>query len=211
MIDLDKYQTSKKIPTQARSKETVRQILLAAARLFADKGVASVTTNDIADSAGVPIGSVYSYFDDKNAIIASLFELYKSDLIHTMDDLSTNPLLPRMNRFEVATIIINTWSYYLQQNHPLSYVLFARSEPALQDMVLEQLGRLQVSFCKLLHTKSPNRVHDNGPGSPCHLILQQGMSIAETSELLYRDNPIARQKFIDMSIPPYCKFVEAIK
>lgn len=211
MIDLDKYHATKKVPVQRRSKETVRQILLAAAQLFAEHGAASVTTNDIADAAKVPIGSVYSYFDDKNSIIASLLELYKSDLIKVMDDLADNPLLPKMHRFEVATIIMNTWSYYLEHNHPLSYVMFARSEPELHDVVVKQRARLQASFCRLLHTKSPNRKHDNGPGSSCHLILQQGMSIVETAELLYADDPKARQKFLDMSIGPYCAFVESIK
>lgn len=211
MLDLDKYHASKRIPSQVRGKETVRQILLAAAQLFGEHGVASVTTNDIAEKANVPIGSVYSYFDDKNSIIASLLELYKTDVIKIMNDLADNPLLPRMNRFEVAFIIMNAWARYLESNHPLSYVLFARSEPALYDIVMAQRARLQASFCRLLHTKSPNRKHDNSPGSSCHLIMVQGMSIVETAELLYRDDSKARQKFIDMSLPPYCRFIRAIK
>lgn len=211
MLNLDKYHATKKVPTQQRGKETVRQILVAAARLFAEQGASTVTTNDIADAAHVPIGSVYSYFDDKNSIISSLLELYKTDLIRVMDELADNPLLPKMHRFEVSTIIMNSWSHYLAHNHPLSYVLFARSEPALHNQVVEQQARLQASFCRLLHTKSPDRKHDNGPGSPCHLILQQGMSIVETAELLYGNNPVARQEFLDMSVVPYCAFVESLK
>ncbi len=211
MIDLDKYHAAKKVPIQRRGKETVRQILSAAARLFAEHGVAAVTTNDIALAAHIPIGSIYSYYDDKLSIIESLLELYSDDLIAVMDELADNPLLPRMHRFEVATIIMNAWNYYLGHNHPLSYVLFARSEPALQEAVNKQRARLQSSFCRLLHTKSPQRKHDNGPGSPCHLMLQQGMSIVETAELLYASNTKARHQFLDMSIGPYCAFVEYLK
>jgi AcrR family transcriptional regulator len=211
MLDLDKYHATKKSPTQRRSKETVRQILATAADLFAKHGVSTITTNDIADAAHIPIGSVYSYFDDKNSIISTLLELYETDLIGVMDTLADNPLLPRMHRYEVATIIMNTWSYYLEQNHPLSYVLFARSEPDLKGAVSAQQQRLQSSFCRLLHTKSPDRKHDNGPGSPCHLILQQGMAIVESSELLYANDHAARQKYLDMSIEPYCAFVESLK
>lgn len=211
MINLDKYQASKKSPVQRRSKETVRQILLAAAELFGEQGVANVTTNDIADRAGIPIGSVYSYFEDKNAIITSLAELYYSEVIGIMDELSDDPLLPHMTRFEVATIIINIWSYYLESNHPLSYMLHLRIEPALHTVAQQQQARLQGAFCRLLHTKSPDRRHRPGPGSPCTLILQQGMSIAENSELLYRDNHASRQEFIDMAIPPYCAFIESLR
>lgn len=211
MIDLDKYQASKKVPTQTRGKERVRQILLAASKLFAERGVANVTTNDIADRAQMPIGSVYSYYEDKNAIIAALVELYHTEVIDIMDQLSDNPMLPHMNRFEVSTIIINIWSYYLENNNPLSYVMYARIEPSLRDVAGAQQHRLQQAFCRLLHTKNPTRKHSLGPGSPCTLILLQGMSIAETSDLLYRTDHAARQEFIDTAIPPYCSFVESLR
>lgn len=210
MIDLDKYQASKKVPTQARGKERVRQILLAASKLFAERGVANVTTNDIADRAHMPIGSVYSYYEDKNAIISALVELYHTEVIDIMDQLSDNPMLPHMDRFEVSTIIINIWSYYLENNNPLSYVMYARIEPSLRDVASAQQHRLQQAFCRLLHTKNPGRKHRLGPGSPCTLILLQGMSIAETSDLLYRTDHASRQKFIDTAIPPYCSFVDSL-
>ena len=210
MFDLDKYHATKRSPRQTRGKETIRQILLASARLFAEHGVATVTTNDIASEAGIPVGSVYSYFDDKNAIIRSLLELYTSDIIAVFDDLADNPLLPYMSRFEVATIVFNAWAYFLELNHPLSYILFARSEPSLRSDVATQRTRLQTSFCRLLHTKSPHRVHDNSPGSGCHLILQVGLDISENAELTYGNDSSARQKYLDMSIPPYCAMVELI-
>lgn len=93
----------------------------------------------------------------------------------------------------------------------MNYVLFARSEPALHDAVVTQRARLQGSFCRLLHRDSQHHKHDNGPGSACRLILLQGMSIVEAGELLYGDDPVARQKFLDMSIEPYCAFVESLK
>lgn len=211
MINLDKYQASKKAPVQQRSKETVRLILLAAAELFSEQGVSSITTNDIADRAGIPIGSVYSYFDDKEAILISLSELYYTEVIAIFDQLSTNPLLPHMSRFEVATIIINIWSYYLENNHPLNYVQHLRIEPALYPIALKQQARLQKAFCRMLHAKSPERKHNSCPGSPCNLILQQGRAIAEGAEFLYRNDHASRQEFVDQAIPPYCAFIESLK
>lgn len=211
MIDLDKYQASKKVPTQTRGKERVRQILLAASKLFAERGVASVTTNDIADRAHMPIGSVYSYYEDKNAIIAALDELYHTELIAIIDQLSDNPMLRHMNEFEVATIVINFWSYYLENNSPLSYVMYARIEPSLRDVASTQQNRLQQAFCRLLHTKDPNRKHSLEPGSPCTLVLLQAMMIVETSDMLYRSDHAARQQFVDKAIPPYCSFIESLR
>lgn len=54
---------------QARSKETVEVIVEAAARILAEKGSRGLTTNAVAHTAGVSIGSVYEYFANKQAII----------------------------------------------------------------------------------------------------------------------------------------------
>ena len=73
----------RKIPSQRRSLETVERILSAAARVFAEEGVAA-TTDRIAARAGVSIGSLYQYFPNKDAL---LLELAQRHLRH-----STGPL-----------------------------------------------------------------------------------------------------------------------
>jgi AcrR family transcriptional regulator len=64
--------TPRKPPRQQRSRETVRAILEAAARVFEEDGVAGATTDRIAERAGVSIGSLYQYFPSKAAILATL-------------------------------------------------------------------------------------------------------------------------------------------
>jgi AcrR family transcriptional regulator len=58
-------------PVQARSKETVERILVAAAHVFSERGYAA-TTNQIAEAAGLSIGSLYQYFPDKDALLVAL-------------------------------------------------------------------------------------------------------------------------------------------
>jgi AcrR family transcriptional regulator len=59
-------------PTQRRARQTVEAILDAVIRILKREGFAAVTTNRIAEVAGVSIGSLYQYFPDKRAIFASL-------------------------------------------------------------------------------------------------------------------------------------------
>jgi len=59
-------------PTQRRARQTVEAILDAVARILKREGVKAVTTNRIAEVAGVSIGSVYQYFPDKRAIFIAL-------------------------------------------------------------------------------------------------------------------------------------------
>ncbi|MFA5120840.1 TetR/AcrR family transcriptional regulator [Zavarzinia sp.] len=64
----------KKRPTQGRSQATVDAVLTAAAQLLGERGYGALTTNHIAERAGVSIGSVYQYFPGKEAIVAKLVE-----------------------------------------------------------------------------------------------------------------------------------------
>lgn len=59
-------------PTQARAKERVERILAAATELIAEAGSEPMRMSELAERAGVPIGSLYQYFPDKAAILRTL-------------------------------------------------------------------------------------------------------------------------------------------
>src|ERR1700677_3780503 len=61
-------------PQQLRSQQTVEAVLDAVVRILKKDGIVGVTTNRIAEVAGVSIGSVYQYFPDKRAIFTALHE-----------------------------------------------------------------------------------------------------------------------------------------
>lgn len=62
----------RKRPRQQRSQDTVDAILEAGARVFAERGFAGGTTNHIAVTAGVSVGSLYEYFPNKGAILVAI-------------------------------------------------------------------------------------------------------------------------------------------
>jgi AcrR family transcriptional regulator len=62
----------RKTPLQERSRATVEAILEATADILVRDGYAKLTTNRIADRAGVNIASLYQYFPGKEAIVAEL-------------------------------------------------------------------------------------------------------------------------------------------
>lgn len=64
--------TQRRQPKQARSRELVERILTSAGELFAARGYPNVTTNHIAEQAGVSVGSLYQFFADKEEILAAL-------------------------------------------------------------------------------------------------------------------------------------------
>lgn len=66
-------------PLQARSRERLRRVLDAADEVLAREGAQAFTTTRVAAQAGVPIGSVYRFFPDKEAIVEALALRYWSD------------------------------------------------------------------------------------------------------------------------------------
>jgi AcrR family transcriptional regulator len=61
-------------PQQDRARQTIKIILDAVAEVLKRDGISAVTTNRIAEVAGVSIGSVYQYFPDKRAIFVALHQ-----------------------------------------------------------------------------------------------------------------------------------------
>ena len=57
---------------QRRIARRKREILAAAAQVFAEKGYSSTTTKEIADAADVAEGTLYNYFDGKREILLSI-------------------------------------------------------------------------------------------------------------------------------------------
>ena len=67
-------------PRQGRSRQTVEAVLDAVVRVIRREGVEAITTNRIAEAAGVSIGSLYQYFPDKQAIFSALHERHVEDV-----------------------------------------------------------------------------------------------------------------------------------
>ena len=71
----------RKEPTQERSRRRVAAILQATVKLMMAYGYEATTTAMIAEEAGVPIGSLYQFFANKEAILEALARHYAADML----------------------------------------------------------------------------------------------------------------------------------
>jgi len=76
----------RRVPKQERSRKKYEEILDTAANLFLEKGFEGTTTNEIAARAGISIGSVYQYFDNKEAIVSGLTGRYIATMAKITDE-----------------------------------------------------------------------------------------------------------------------------
>ncbi|WP_428248912.1 TetR family transcriptional regulator [Ferrovibrio sp.] len=70
---------SRRLPTQRRSRERVERLLGVSRDLIAAQGSEALRMSDVAQQAGVSIGSLYQYFPDKAAVIRALAERYNEE------------------------------------------------------------------------------------------------------------------------------------
>ncbi|SMF48207.1 transcriptional regulator, TetR family [Tistlia consotensis] len=66
-------------PSQRRSRERVERILAAAVALIEARGSDALRMSELAERAGVSIGSLYQYFPDKAAVVRTLAERYNEE------------------------------------------------------------------------------------------------------------------------------------
>lgn len=71
----------RKEPRQARSRATTDAVLDAAAHILGERGWAGLTTNAVAELAGVSIGSLYQYFPNKLALIEAVRRRHFDDVL----------------------------------------------------------------------------------------------------------------------------------
>lgn len=78
-MSLPRHLRPRKLPTQQRSRALVDAIVEAGARVLVDRGYDALTTADVAEVAGVSVGSLYQYFPHKEALVTAILERHADD------------------------------------------------------------------------------------------------------------------------------------
>lgn len=119
---------TRKQPRQARAQATCDAILTATERCLVSTGYDALTTNRVAEVAGVGIGTLYQYFPDKDALVAAVFDREFSQKLAALDAVEAKTHHAPLGEFV----------------HAMVRVLHQRNPPANQ--LRRQLVALQVRF-----------------------------------------------------------------
>ena len=79
-----------RIPQQRRSIERKKKIKKSALDLFAKKGINGTSSNQIARSAGVSIGTFYSYFENKRTLFLEILKEHLETFVTDVYSLKTD-------------------------------------------------------------------------------------------------------------------------
>lgn len=138
-------------PKQARSRQTKEKIILAAIKLFQERGYEKTTSNDIAAAAGVSVGSFYVYFTDKRNLLLTIFDRLADELFKNIFDslrpehLFDDELRPRI-RQAVANAVVDKQSHAGLHRVICELVLkdaeFAAKQKAMMDRSIARLQEM---------------------------------------------------------------------
>lgn len=149
-------------PQQERSRRRVAALLDAAADEFAELGFTAATTSGIATRAGVPIGSLYQWFPDKEALLYGLADHHLSEgseamLAALVQAEAARDLESSVRVLVEATVEANSGDprvhrllYRYAPRPPELHARLAALEDTLVDWVAEELGRRGLS-----HVRAP--------------------------------------------------------
>ena len=93
-------------PLQERARHKIELILEASTRLIDQEGLDALTTNRIAETAGISIGTLYQYFADKQAILDKLGQRVLREVTDKL--LENLRAQAALNTVEQARILIRT-------------------------------------------------------------------------------------------------------
>ncbi len=187
-------------PVQERSRVRVAGMLEAGSQILAERGLEGLTMEGVAERAGVPIGSLYQFFPDRNALLARLF----SRLLE-----STDPLIEERFR-EVDSV-----AKYHAAGEGLAASLYqaVASDPALVEVwsavqALRVLRHLDAEasrrHAKILfeagRTLAPDSVSDERLARACFLVCDLLASVIRTAlELGGRDGELLADEYAAMA------------
>lgn len=91
--------STRREPKQQRSRQTVEAVLEAVQRVLRRQGAEAITTNRVAEAAGVSIGSLYQYFPDKQALFMALHDRHVDRVRYVIERTMTDCTLASLPEF----------------------------------------------------------------------------------------------------------------
>lgn len=137
-----KQSTERRLPRQDRARQKIELILEAATRLIERAGIPPLTTNAIAETAGISIGTLYQYFADKEAVLRALIDREMAGIAARVSDVLQGPApVERGSRVsKVMRAVLDSYggrhhAHRLLMEHALSRGTADRLNPLYQTLI----------------------------------------------------------------------------
>jgi AcrR family transcriptional regulator len=145
----------RKSASQARSRATVEALLDATARVLTRQGYDRASTNRIAATAGVSVGSLYQYFPNKEALVAALVARHNREMLDLL-----RGALKEVAALDLATAIAKLVRAAVDAHRvdPALHRVFDEQVPRMGQ--LAKIGALQGETFRLVRSYLEGRLNE---------------------------------------------------
>ena len=142
-------------PKQARSKEKVTAIVQAAIEQLSVVGYEGLSTADVAERAGVSVGTLYQFFDNKDDLMAAIAEEHTA----AMQQFRAKYLGGDAIYVPPEILIGRTFDWLVDHNaqYPTFHQIFGVSwhDSSMMQMLDETMRDIIVDLAAILHHHAP--------------------------------------------------------
>lgn len=168
-------------PRQERAKRTYEAILVAAAELLVEVGVERISTNLIAERAGITVPALYRYFPNKYAVLNALGTVLmdKHNAVYTQwleSHLVSGDPMELLNN--IYALLRSTYDVTKEQTAGLEIVQSLRAVAPLREVRLVSHRIVAQQFSELLAEQLQRPVDDTIKAT-ARLTMETGYAILE--------------------------------
>lgn len=177
-----------------KPEERREDILEAAVRVFAKKGISRTTVSDITDAAGVAKGTFYLYFASKEHLLGALKERFVAQIL---DQATT--LYSRVGRQEWWTLVDETIEtfvdFHLSNKDLIQIIVQEGITPDTSDLFAECERKLDVMFSTGIQAGIEAGVFEVGDHELAARMLHHALDGTLNHAVLYKEE-IDRDRFV---------------
>ena len=140
-------------PRQARAKRTYESILNAAAELLVEAGVERISTNQIAERAGITVPALYRYFPNKYAVLHALGAVLmdsQNDVFQRWFERNGQHMDPQTLLDDIYQVLKDSYEVTLAQTGGAQIIQSLRAVAPLQELRLQSHRLVAAQFAQLV-------------------------------------------------------------
>lgn len=149
---------SARSPSQARGRDRIESILDATAKVIIEQGLPAVTMHGVAKLAGAPVGSMYHFFPDRDALLAALRDRHDAALWELAEAIEATPMETwvRLSAEDLIDRLVSPYVEYIEQ-HPDCLQIMAGKTPDDGRHEKGTLRNHRIFAARLPHAKPADR------------------------------------------------------